>query len=52
LRLTASLVGAGIIEADIGRMATYLAAATLAFVLLTFGIRRLIQRKSQNSGSV
>ena len=52
LGLTASLVGAGIIEADIGRMATYLAAATLAFVLLTFGIRRLIQRKSQNSGSV
>jgi uncharacterized membrane protein YdjX (TVP38/TMEM64 family) len=50
LGLTASLVGAGIIEADMGRMGTYLAAATLAFVLLSFGVRWLIQRKGQEPG--
>lgn len=48
LGLTASLVGAGIIQADVGRTAAYLAAATLAFILLSYGIRWMIRRRSSS----
>ena len=47
LGITASLLGAGAIEADLGRVAAYFALATLIFFLLSYGIKRLINRKGQ-----
>ena len=44
LGLTASLVGAGVIEADIGRIGLYLASATGVFLVLTMTVRWWIRR--------
>lgn len=47
LGLTASLAGAGIIETDLGKAGLYLGAATLLFLVLSFGFRWLIDRKGR-----
>ena len=47
LGLTASLAGAGIIEAEWSRMGLYLGMATLLFLLLSVGMRWWIQRRSR-----
>jgi uncharacterized membrane protein YdjX (TVP38/TMEM64 family) len=51
LGITASLLGAGTIEADLGRVAAYFASATLIFFFLSYGIKRLISRKDQSTAS-
>lgn len=51
LGLTASLVGAGVLEADIGKMGLYLAGATLLFIFLTYAVRCLIERKQRATDS-
>ena len=50
LGLTASLAGAGIIEAEWSRMGFYLGMATLLFVGLSFGLRWWIQRRTRAEG--
>jgi uncharacterized membrane protein YdjX (TVP38/TMEM64 family) len=52
LGLTASLAGAGIIQADLGRTASYLAGATLVFLLLTFAVKWLIRRRDPSAAEV
>jgi uncharacterized membrane protein YdjX (TVP38/TMEM64 family) len=52
LGLTASLVGAGIIQADLGRTASYLAGATLAFLFLTFAVKWLIRRRGDSGADL
>ncbi len=50
LGLTASLVGAGTVAMDLGHTATILAVATILFLMLTFGLKWLVQRRSNRSG--
>jgi uncharacterized membrane protein YdjX (TVP38/TMEM64 family) len=52
LGITASLIGAGAIQADLARMGGYFAGASLAFVALSFSVNRLVARKSRlNAGT-
>ena len=47
LGVTASLIGAGAIQADLGQMAAYLAEATAAFLVLSVMIKWVVKRKSR-----
>ena len=48
LGITASLIGAGAIQADLGQMASYLAEATLLFVLLSLLLKRMVRRRTMS----
>lgn len=45
LGVTACLVGAGAIQADLGRLGLYCAGAGLLFLLLDFGVKRMAARR-------
>ncbi len=47
LGITASLIGAGAIKADLSQMASYLAEATLLFVLLSLLLKRMVRRRNR-----
>ena len=47
LGITASLLGAGAIEADLGRVAGYFAGATLIFFVLSYSIKVLLNRRAR-----
>lgn len=47
LGITASLIGAGAIQADLGQVAGYLAGATLVFLLLSVSLKWAIKRRSR-----
>lgn len=47
LGITASLIGAGAIKADLGQMASYLAEATVLFVLLSLLLKRMVRRRTR-----
>jgi uncharacterized membrane protein YdjX (TVP38/TMEM64 family) len=47
LGVTASLIGAGAIQADLGQMAAYLAEATVVFLVLSVMLKWVVKRKSR-----
>ena len=47
LGVTASLMGAGAIQANLGQTASYMAAATLAFLLLSLPLKWMAARKTR-----
>ncbi|NBS16757.1 MAG: TVP38/TMEM64 family protein [Gammaproteobacteria bacterium] len=51
LGLTASLVGAGTVAMDLGQTATTLAIATILFLILSLGLKWLVQRRSRRLDS-
>jgi len=52
LGVTATLVGAGAIQADMSHLAQYLGIATVAFFLLTLSLKWILAQRQRKSLSI